>query len=66
MQRLQWGAMVQDVISRKVDDVWTRACRVIADLSRYVTHLRQSSTLYARLATCYFIVCSQVQSWTSS
>ena len=32
---LQWAAMMQDDVSRKVDDVWTRACRVIADLSRY-------------------------------
>lgn len=29
--------MAQDEISRKVDDVWSRACRVIADLSRYDT-----------------------------
>ena len=32
------GCDVQDEISQNADDVWTRACRVIADLSRYVIH----------------------------
>ncbi len=29
---------MQDEISQKTDDVWSKACRVIADLSKYVTH----------------------------
>ena len=32
--------MAQDEISRKTDDVLSKACRIIADLSRCVTHFQ--------------------------
>lgn len=37
------GAMAQDEVSQKTDDVWSKACRVIADLSRHVTYFEAST-----------------------